>query len=284
MRSAIFLLLIFAFFGARKSEATYLRLTSQWTGEQYTLRNDGDEEAFHVRPYVKAGNWIKEFPDVDLTPGAHHEWRIPLTEIQKQMPRGRSPLSVLIRYQDANGYAFSVPELRPLQTPDLNTQELKTLAENPLRASMTVESLHEKNFRIRYELENTTDKEISVTPQLWIPEEMSLQAPVVPLQVQSHAKMESHFRLHNDTALDGSYYNIFATFSFSRDGLMNFVEVAGGVQIKAEAPAEPMLRFHFSERWWWVVGGFAFFLGWFALSFFCLRPLHGGTPYLFRKR
>jgi|GEM_PF-3386556 len=280
MRSGSFLvrLIFLGFFlatvvVASVARASFLQMTSQSLGDQYTIKNNGDESSRQVRPFVKAGNWTKEFDAVDLGAGESHTWTLPMEEMQKQVPRGRSPMPILIRYQDANGYPFSVPELKSLETSGLSPAEQQVLTENPLRASLTVEPLRHNEFRVRYALENLTAETLTVTPKIWTPEELRVITVEIPVELKAHGKLEGFFQIHNEKALAGSYYNLFATFEFKQKDLANFVQVTGGISVTPESFAPP---FQMSDRDWWSLWAVLFASGLIALRL--------GTPYLLRKR
>lgn len=262
-------------------KASYLQMASQLTGDQYSLKNNGDESSRQVHPFVQAGSWTQEFEAVDLEAGAEHVWTLPLAEIQKQVPRGRTPMPIMIRYQDTNGYQFSVPEVRLLETPGLSVDEQKILSAVPLRASMTVEPIRHNEFRVRYELENLTAEILMVTPKIWIPEELRLMTVQIPLEIKPHGKLEGFFQIHNEKALAKSYYNLFATFEFKQNNLANFIQLTGGISITPESFAPPF-ELHLTPRQWWIILGGLFILGWIALHILILRPLKG-TPFFSGK-
>lgn len=287
MLSNVFLASTFLFF-ATPVGASYLQMAGQLNGDQYSLKNNGDESSRQVHPFVQAGGWTHEFDAVDLAAGEEHIWTLPLAEIQKQMPRGRAPMPIMIRYQDTNGYPFSVPEVRLLETPGLSIDEQKTLADVPLRASMTVGPIRHNEFQVRYEMENLTAESLRVTPKIWIPEELRLMTVQIPLEIKPHGKLEGFFQIHNEKALAKSYYNLFATFEFKQKNLVNFIQLSGGVSITPESLAPPFHLQLNSRQWWMLLGGL-FVLGWLALHRLVLRPLRGTktrkrTPYLLRKR
>lgn len=270
------LLLILCVMATSMAQASFLRMVSRLEGSEYYLKNEGDEASKSVRPFIQVGNFSKEFDSYDLSAGQEGEWDLPLNEMQKGLPRGKSVMAVTIRYQDLNGYPFSVPEVRDLVSKDLSAAEQKVLGIPMIRVSLTVEPRHNQEFRVRYRVENLKDEKISVKTKLWIPEEFDQLTSPVTLEIKPKQTVDGSFEIRNKKALEGSFYNLIGTFEYDHDGIHDFQSVFGGVNVTKE-DTKPVFNFSFKELNlninWWMILGSIFVLGYLVLYRTVIRPL-----------
>jgi hypothetical protein len=182
------------------------RVSPGHLGVRVDVTNRGNDTAYAVTPEVEAaGQTARAEESKDLPPRRRQVWDIPL---QVTFPHsGTYPVIVTLRYEDANGYAFSALSVATAVSGE-QTSAMYTAALTATPVSGT--------GSLRVTLRNLGDvtQTVRLTPVL--PEELSVTEPVeVVLEPRGEATTE--FETRNETALADSRYGAFVVAESDAD-------------------------------------------------------------------
>jgi hypothetical protein len=164
---------------------------------QIQIENNGSESAHKVQPKIIKGDSKELLEAKNILPQGAEQWELS-TSIEA-FEKGQKILAVLISYQDANGYSFSVPAYGVLSKGEINPE---------LQVISSQDQLSEKEYRLYWSIKNLSNRQREFQPQLTFPDELELLTSQVSFKVQPMTEMLVSYDLKNKSALVGSSYNI----------------------------------------------------------------------------
>ncbi len=191
---------------------TSVTLNEQWVTVNLIVRNIGDEDSLVVHPTLKLGEVSVELekkPYVAFDGSAqwNHQFQRNTLGI---LEKGNYPLYITIYYHDSNMYQFTV-----LEIVSVNFNEIETT--NSLNGEF-------KNLNIDQEglaelsIKSSFSFPVKGNCKLILPQELSAKLGQKEFIIRNTKPESISFKIHNQTALAGSSYRIYAVIETDIEG------------------------------------------------------------------
>ncbi len=189
---------------------------------QIKIKNLGTEAAHSVRPDLATVN-SAEVEDLNLlktqniSPQEEVSWSFvlrlkdPSAELKlSQFSSLRWVIPFLVKYQDVNGYQFSIPIHGILLSGDESASQKSKDSQRlaNLLVSHEIEPESENDYAIRLKIQNQAPRSRKLKAELIHPMEIENQSVMPPIEVSAQGDAYFTFNLKNKTALMGSKYNL----------------------------------------------------------------------------
>ena len=203
-----------------------------WIEVEVSITNKGDEDALVVSPQLKLGReeiMLSHLPR--LGPNNSYRWthRFEIMKLGFKL-NGAYPLFLKTHYHDANFYPFSMPEIILMH--------YKVVPSTPLiKGALSVGDINNTG-RAEVRLINPLHDDLSVTVELFLPNELVSHTPETRFQMAAGRDAKAPFRLENRWALQGSSYRVYAVAQWIYAGmhhtlvLPEMIKVTGNRMIK----------------------------------------------------
>ncbi|MBN3032898.1 MAG: hypothetical protein JW873_02270 [Candidatus Saganbacteria bacterium] len=187
-------------------------------------RNAGNEPAYNVEASVAAaGREVRSQKLGELPVGATYR-------AEESLPRslpvpGTYPLTIILRYTDANQYPFSPIIVRTFDCGQATTSPLFGLAQ-PLTFTNA--------GKLAVTFKNPGERWLKARVTLLAPGELTVAEPVRTLDLAPRGEQKVEFAVSNFSALPGSVYQLYAAAEFDAAGRHYTALVPATVKLGAE--------------------------------------------------
>ena len=175
-----------------------------WIEVEVSITNKGDEDALVVSPQLKLG-WEEIMLDhiPRLGPNNSYRWthRFEIIKLGFKL-NGAYPLFLKTHYHDANFYPFSMPEIILMHYKVVSKAP-------PIKGAFSIGDVNHTG-RAEVRLINPLQDDLSVTVDLFLPNELVSHPPETRFQLTGGKDVKTPFRLENRWALQGSSYRVYA--------------------------------------------------------------------------
>jgi hypothetical protein len=156
---------------------------------------------------------------------ARHEWKFDLP-----MPPGSGtfPITIRVRYADANGYPLSALLVHLVRTPG---------PAGPVRPTLSAGAMG-RFANARLLLENPGPQPIAGRVAVVLPSEFRTEPESMPAQVPAQGRVEVPFVVQNGSALTDSIYPIYAIFEYDLGGNHQTVVSDTSIRVVAIEPSQ----------------------------------------------
>jgi hypothetical protein len=178
----------------------------------FSLRNSGNEDAYNVmlEPILPEGFTSKDF-FIGTLPKGHPVNGSFNVKIPSDALQGGYPVALVLHYQDANSYPFSVIFPESIVNSHMTYSKVYLLMQS---VNITGPAPVEFNVKVL----NQDEKKHNITFVLYAPEELSLDSKTKVIEVDGHSNATVENRIWSTGALYGSSYLLLASASYTEGG------------------------------------------------------------------
>lgn len=213
------------------------------------VKNDGSEAAHRVRTNAEVlGEQFGSEVRTRIDPGKSREFKF--TKSIDTSLAGTFPITVLVHFQDANGYPFSALTCTTFSVGKSRNAELAS-ASDPVSIK--------DNGIVRFRIQNKSSHERHIKATLVLPREFSSEKPETQFSLQAGGNKTLAFSIQNLGAVDGASYPVFLIQQYDFDGVKHTAVSNEVVNITKHG------NWFRRTRWHWA-GGFVLAGAFFILS------------------
>ena len=220
---------------------------------RYEIQNRGDEDSKEVFPTLNLGGWMWSGIAQDILRSGSFVWNVDQAFQAKLLgcdpsqncrsdglpDRGIYPLRVVRNYQDRSGYRYSAVEVELLPV-NVSPDEAAQLKRGELD-SMFHLSGPGSEFEGEFEVRNTSQREIQGNFRVLVPDELSAESAVLPVQLKPGETVRLPVQIINFRAVNISDYAVFGYVEYQAGALRNTTVASGIVKVRKGAAGEKYL-------------------------------------------
>lgn len=175
-----------------------------------SVSNQGDEAAFNVFPELRIGPVTKTFTKLgQIDSSENHYWAVRIRDSELDFQKnGSYPVYVLMQYQDANQYRFSMPEMIIL---NYRSPNVKGTVSGNIGIKME-KGAGEAIVKLTSHAAHSFSGKLT----LFLPVELESRPQSMSVALAPSERRKAHvFKVRNLSALEGSQYKMFAVLEFN---------------------------------------------------------------------
>jgi hypothetical protein len=196
---------------------------------QLTIKNNGDETAFAVRPtavFMGASGKAQDSRNIGVD--KDERWDILLQD--KAPANGSFVVLLKIAYEDSNGYPFEVLSLAPFSNADGKKRRVSGSLQ---RVLLDDKEWHDATLTVVYPSEHNSDSTVRIA----LPSTIQGKNLVHKVKAASGRVVRLGFQLRNDTILPGSNVPIYATVESVVNGFAQTDVIRGSISVPVASAA-----------------------------------------------